>query len=164
MVKKSGSTKSAIPTVVPAKKDRGLPLAVTLQTVEVIQCSMERKIPRPSAVKGKISTELSLSMEIVDRNDIKSLVGLLKAEFSGHTVGPEPSEESFVASFLLEGLFYVEEKSVKISEKHLDKAMANRVIQEMHPLCMLRASELLSMMGYSNVKLKYGISKSKLAQ
>jgi hypothetical protein len=163
MAKKSRPVETGVATVVGAKKDGGIPLAITLQTVEIVQCTIERKIPRSLAVKGKISTDLTLGMGIVDRNGRKGIAGLLKAKIIGRTI-TDPPDESFMASFMLEGLFYPDAASIKLAEKHLDRSMAERIMQELHPLSMLRASELLSMMGYGGVRLVYGTSRAKLQE
>jgi hypothetical protein len=159
MVKKSRPTETKNHPVTISKNESSTPLPMILQTVEITQCTIERKIPRSLAAKGKVDTDLTLNIEIEDRDNRPSVVALLKAEIKGHPLGSATPGESFIASFVLEGLFYPEEETIKLAEEHLNRSMAERIVHELHPMVMLRASELLSMMGYGGVRLVYGLSR-----
>lgn len=162
MVKKSPTT-AGVAAVVVSKKENAALLPVTLQSVEITQGTIERKVLRSEAPKGKIDTGLFFKIEKVSRNGKDAIIGLLKVELTGRSVEPD-APQTFAISFELEGVFFSEDSNAKITQKNLTKGMAERMVHELHPLAMMRASELLSMIGYSGVRFAYGLPRSSLDQ
>ncbi|MBA2659312.1 MAG: hypothetical protein H0U72_07145 [Nitrosospira sp.] len=93
----------------------------------------------------------------------KGVTGLLSVVLngknaSGDGVGP------FTIAFELEGFYRPDEPISSLDEGDLTGPLVTRIANELYPLAMMRASELLSMMGYGGVRLSFGLEMEKAMQ
>ncbi len=155
--------KTPVPAVATAKKTATRPrFPLTLQSVEVVRCSIERKIPRFLAARGRVGTELSFTMTTQERNGKNGVAGLLEIGLLGRPIDAEHGPESFVGSFVLEGFFRSGTIRREFSDKDLTQSLAGTILHELYPLAMMRATELLAMIGYGGVRLNYGLDMEQV--
>ncbi|WP_197272858.1 hypothetical protein [Nitrosospira briensis] len=157
MVRKISKTKSRVHTV-------KTPVSLVLQTVEIKKCSIERRLPRFAAPRGKIESELNLNVYFAEGNrGAKGVIGLLSLVLNGKSVvGDEAAP--FSISFEMEGFYRLDDADTELSESDLTEPLIARIANELYPLAMMRSSELLSMIGYGGVRLSYGLEMEKAMQ
>jgi hypothetical protein len=155
--------KTAVTAVATAEKTGvRIPFTITLQSIEIVRCTVERKVPRFLAPRGRVDTELSFTMEIQERNGKKGIAGLLEIGLTGKSIDAEYGTDSFVASFVLEGFFRLGNIRRELSDKDLTQSFAEKVLHELYPLSMMRATEFLAMIGYGGVRLNYGLDMEQI--
>jgi hypothetical protein len=140
------------------------PIVLVLQTVEIAKCSLERRLPRFAAPRGKLESELNLDVHLAEGSGgAKGVIGLLSVvlrgkDASGDGAGP------FTITFELEGFYRPGEPTSNLDEAALTGPLVTRIANELYPLAMMRATELLSMMGYGGVRLSFGLEMEKAMQ
>ena len=91
-----------------------------------------------------------------------AIAGLLEIGLTGKPIDAEYGTDSFVASFVLEGFFRLGNIRRELSDKDLTQSFAEKVLHELYPLSMMRATEFLAMIGYGGVRLNYGLDMDQI--
>lgn len=157
MVRKNSKTKASNGSV-------KTPISLVLQTVEISKCSVERRLPRFAAPRGKLESELNLNVHMAEgAAGAKGVIGLLSVVLNGKNAadnGPGP----FSINFEMEGFYRLENPLAELDESDLAGPLITRIANELYPLAMMRSSELLGMIGYGGVRLAYGLEMEKATQ
>lgn len=135
-----------------------VPIALVLESAEILKCNVERRLPRFKAPRGKLESELNLNVHMAEGNGKTGIVGLLSVVLNGKSgANTEDGVDPFSIAFEIEGFYRLKDAHSKVNEEDLTRTLAMRIARELYPLAMMRSSELLSMIGYGGVRLSYGL-------
>jgi hypothetical protein len=74
----------------------------------------------------------------------------------GKNAADDSNISPFSIALEMEGFYRPSNPRLKLHERHLTVHLAQRIARELHPLAIMRCSELLGMIGYGGVQLTYG--------